>query len=84
MQKPRQRVLGSVQGPAVIMVPHWGADARFPGQETADVLNKLSRDLQVIKTFGTNPVLVNYTEPAPWGDPAFDIAVLGRQQIQLR
>lgn len=76
-----QRLLGTVPGSAIIMVPRWGADARFPGQETAEALNRVSSHLQVVKTFGTNPVLVNYSEPAPWGNPAFSIAVLGRQQI---
>jgi hypothetical protein len=76
-----QRLLGSVSGSAVIMIPRWGADARFPGQDVADRLNRASSHLRVVKSFGSNPVLVNYSEPAPWGDPAFSIAVLGRQQM---
>jgi hypothetical protein len=73
-----QRSIADVQQPAVIMLPHWGADSRFPGQDTADALNRVSQRWHVMKTFGTNPVLVNYASPTPWGDPAFDIAVVGR------
>ena len=67
---------GEVPSPAVIMVPRWGADSRYPGQEIADTLNELSRRWRAIETFGTNDVLVNYSYTTPWGDPAFSIAVL--------
>jgi hypothetical protein len=70
-------LLGEVPAPAVIMVPQWGADARYAGgQELADALNNLSGRRQVLKTFGTNPVLVNYGSATPWGDPAFTVAIL--------
>lgn len=70
-------LLGEVPAPAVIMVPQWGADARYAGgQELADALNNLSGRRQVLKTFGTNPVLVNYGSATPWGDPAFSVAIL--------
>jgi len=71
-----QSLLSEVPAPAVIMVPRWGADARYAGQELADALNDLSRRWRVIKTFGTNPVLVNYSSSTPWGDPAFAVANL--------
>jgi hypothetical protein len=71
-----ESLLRGVPAPAVIMVPHWGADSRNPGQELADTLNELARGWRVIKTFGTNEVLVNYTHTNPSGDPAFAVAVL--------
>ena len=63
---------------AVIMLPRWGADPRVEGQALADALNEASRSLQVLRTFGTNPVLVNYPQPTAHGDPAFAIALLDR------
>jgi len=74
-------LLSGVQEPAVILVPRWGADSRFSGQEIADALNEVSRHWRVEKTFGTNPVLVNYSQPNPSGDPAFAIATLERRRI---
>ncbi len=74
-------LLGQTPGPAVILVPRWGADSRFPGQDLADTLNRLRGGWQVMKTFGANPVLVNYSEPVPSGDPAFDVAVLDLHRI---
>ena len=68
--------LSSAPSPSVLMVPRWGADARYSGQQLADTLNDLSRRWQVLEQFGTNPVLVNYSSPTPWGDPAFAIATL--------
>ncbi len=58
------------------MVPHWGADERYAGQDLADGLNKLSQRWRVLKTFGTNDVRVNYSPATPRGDPAFSIAIL--------
>jgi 4-amino-4-deoxy-L-arabinose transferase-like glycosyltransferase len=69
-------LLRDVPSPAVIMVPRWGADRRSPGQQAADALNAVARPFRVIKTFGTNDVLVNYSPPAAWGNPAFAIAIL--------
>ncbi len=69
-------LLGDVPSPAVIMVPRWGADRRSPGRKTADALNASARQWRVMKTFGTNDVLVNYTSSTAWGDPAFAIAIL--------
>jgi hypothetical protein len=69
-------LLSGVPGPAVILAPRWGADSRFPGHELPGVLNELSSRWRVMKTFGTNDVLVNYSYPNPWGDPAFAVAVL--------
>lgn len=73
-----QQLLTGVRGPAVIMLPRWGADPRVEGQALADALNEASRSLQVLRTFGTNPVLVNYPQPTAHGDPAFAIALLDR------
>jgi len=39
-------------------------------------LNAVARPFRVIKTFGRNDVLVNYSPPAAWGDPAFAIAIV--------
>ncbi|MGH9309676.1 MAG: hypothetical protein ACRD1U_09905 [Vicinamibacterales bacterium] len=69
-------ILGDVPAPAVMLVPRWGADRRSPGQSTADALNALTRQWRVIKTFGTNDVLVNYLFATAWGDPAFAVAVV--------
>jgi hypothetical protein len=69
-------LLSGVPSPAVIMVPRWGADRRSPGQETAAALNALAGQWRVIRAFGTKDVLVNYSSPTPWGDPAFAIAIL--------
>ena len=76
-----QRLLGVAPGAAIVMVPHWGADPRFPGQVLADALNGAPGQLRVMKTFGSHPVLVNYAAPVPYGDPAFSIAVIGRQKL---
>ena len=67
---------GEVAGPAVIMAPRWGADSRFPGGGQVNALNEISRRWHALQSFGTNPVLVNYSYPNPWGDPAFAVAVL--------
>jgi hypothetical protein len=69
-------LVSDVPSPAVILVPRWGADSRFPGQQAASVLNHITRGWRVMKTFGTNDVLVNYSHPVPEGDPAFAVAVL--------
>ena len=73
-----RQLLSGVQEPAVIMVPRWGADPRFEGQTLANALNEASRHWRVLKTFGTKPVLVNYSQPTANGDPAFAIALLDR------
>ena len=65
----------------MILVPQWGADSRFSGQETANALNEVSSHWRVEERFGTNPVLVNYSQPNPSGDPAFAIATLDRHRI---
>jgi prepilin signal peptidase PulO-like enzyme (type II secretory pathway) len=77
-----RQVVGAVQEPAVLLVPRWAADSRFPGQGTADALNHVSGPLQIVKTFGSNPVVVNYPEPVAWGDPAFGIAILGQHVLR--
>jgi hypothetical protein len=69
-------LIADVPAPAVLLVPRWGADRRSPGQSTADALNALARQWRVIKTFGTNDVLVNYLFATAWGDPAFAVAVV--------
>jgi 4-amino-4-deoxy-L-arabinose transferase-like glycosyltransferase len=78
MQDPgaMKSLLGELGGPAVILAPTWGADARYPGQDSVPALNELSRRWRAMKSFGTNDVLVNYSYPNPWGDPAFAVAVL--------
>lgn len=60
--------------PAVVLVPRWGGDPRYRNAEVADVLNDLARRWSPIESFGTNPVLVNYTHPVPRGNPAFFVA----------
>jgi hypothetical protein len=70
--------IGEAAGAAVVLVPHWGADERFEGRKLAEQLNGLSTGLTSMKSFGSNPVLVNYAEPAPWGDPQFVIVALPR------
>jgi hypothetical protein len=74
-------LLGANSGAAIVLVPRWGADQRFQGQNIADALNVAAKNLRVMKTFGSNPVLVNYSAPVPWGDPAFSIAAIGRQNL---
>ena len=69
-------LLDDVPSPAVLMVPRWGADRRSPGQKTADALNAASQGRRVIKSFGSNDVLVNYSSTTAWGDPAFAIAIV--------
>jgi hypothetical protein len=71
-----QAMLADVPAPAVILVPRWGADRRSPGQETAKALNAVTEGWRVVRSFGSNDVLVNYTSPTAWGDPAFAVAIL--------
>jgi hypothetical protein len=71
-----ESLLHDAPAQSVIVVPRWGADARYAGGDVADALNDLSRRWHAIRTFGTNPVLVNYSSAAPWGDPAFAVANL--------
>jgi hypothetical protein len=70
------RTIAAAGGSAVLLLPHWGADERFEGQKLADQLNTLGSSLTPLKSFGRNPVLVNYAEPAPWGDPQFAVVTL--------
>ena len=58
------------------MVPRWGADVRFGGQELAGTLNNLAQHWRPLRTFGSEAVLVNYSVSTPRGNPAFSIAVL--------
>ena len=76
-----RQLLAGIPKPAVIMAPRWDADPRFPGRDVAPVLNDLTRHWRVVKTFGTNPVLVNYSQPVPSGDPAFAVAVLDSRSM---
>ncbi|MQA29278.1 MAG: hypothetical protein GEU82_05475 [Luteitalea sp.] len=71
-----QSIVSGVPSPAIIMAPRWGADVRYPGEDVAKVLNDVARGWRAMRTFGTNDVLVNYSYPNPWGDPAFAVAVL--------
>jgi hypothetical protein len=71
-----RRTIAAAGGPAVLLLPHWGADERFEGQKLAEQLNTLGSGLTPLKSFGRNPVLVNYGEPAPWGDPQFAVVTL--------
>lgn len=71
-----QAILSEVPAPAVIMAPRWGADERRGGPEVADTLNDITRRWRVVRTFGTNDVLVNRSHTNPSGDPAFAVAVL--------
>ena len=72
----RDALLSDVPSPAVLMAPHWGADRRAPGQGTADALNGVWPQRPETIKFGTKDVLVNYTFPTAWGDPAFSIVVV--------
>jgi hypothetical protein len=65
-----------VPSPAVILVPRWGADRRFSGQEVAAKLNELAPRWRAVRTFGNEAVRVNYSSSTPRGNPAFSIAVL--------
>jgi hypothetical protein len=69
-------LLSDVPSPAVLFVPRWGADRRSPGQKAADALNAVASRWKVIKTFGSNDVLVNYWSATAWGDPAFAVAIV--------
>ena len=69
-------LLDDVPSPAVLMVPRWGADRRSPGQKAADALNAASQGRRIVKSFGSNDVLVNYSSTTAWGDPAFAIAIV--------
>jgi hypothetical protein len=60
------------------MAPQWGADERFAGRELAQTLNEISGHWRVVARFGANPVLVNYSQPVPSGNPAFALAILDR------
>ncbi len=71
--------LHALATPAVVLVPQWGFDERHPGQEQAARWNAISKDWRVLASFGANPVLVNYTPPTAWGNPAFSIATLERR-----
>ena len=71
-----QALLNGLPKPAIIMVPRWGADLWFPGQGSPGVLNDLSRRWRVMKTFGTNDVIVTISNPVRRGDPAFSVAAL--------
>jgi hypothetical protein len=71
-----QRLLETVPRPAVILAPRWGADPRFEGRGVADALNQVGARWQSLETFGSRPLLVNYMQPAPLGDPAFAVAIL--------
>jgi hypothetical protein len=73
-----RRLFHDVPRPAVVLAPRWDADERFPGQEVAPLLNELTRSWRVVETFGANPVLVNYSQPVPSGNPAFAVAVIDR------
>jgi hypothetical protein len=73
-----ERLVAGVPKPAVVMVPRFGADQRFGGGEAAETLNQLTAHWRVVTSFGTNPVLVNYSQPVPSGNPAFALAVLDR------
>jgi hypothetical protein len=72
------RILEGVPKPAIIMLPRWGADVRFSGAERADALNAVASHWRIVTEFGANPVLVNYSQPVPSGNPAFALAVLER------
>lgn len=69
-------VLGPVTQPAVLLVPRWGADDRFPHGELAAVRNPRQHRWHALRDFGSNDVLVNYPYWTPWGDPSFTTAVL--------
>ncbi len=69
-------LVASVPKPAVILVPHWGADPYVRGQFRADALNELASAWTPIKTFGREVVEVNHPNHAPFGNPQFGIVAL--------
>jgi hypothetical protein len=69
-------LLAPVTHPAVLLVPRWGADTRFPNGEVAAVLNRMAGRWRALREFGSNDVLVNYSYSTPWGDPAFAVCML--------
>lgn len=71
-----QMALAAVPRPAVLLVPQWGADDRFPGGEPVGALNAVTGGWQRLASFGTNAVLVNSPYSSPFGDPAFSVAVI--------
>lgn len=76
--------LNDVQGPAVALVPRWGRDPGFSEQQSPDAMNAVTRDWRFLESFGTNPVLVNRSPSTPSGDPAFGVAIVGRQHVVPR
>ena len=69
---------GGIQGPVAAFLPRWGHAEQPAGTAAAArraaELNRTVSPFVPLARFGSNPVLVNYPFPAPWGDPAFSIA----------
>lgn len=71
------RLVSDVEGAGAILVPEWDADTRLEGADAVDTLRAAAAALVPVVRFGSHPVLVNYSEPVPWGDPRFGIAPIG-------
>ena len=71
-------VANEVRGPVAAFLPRWDHDERSGGAadaaRRAAELNRTVSPFVPLARFGSNPVLVNYPVPVPWGDPAFSIA----------
>lgn len=65
-------------GPVVVLVPRWGFDPRFPGEEQAAALNEAADDagMKVLQSFGGRNLKFNYPVAAPTGRPAVEIRLL--------
>jgi len=65
---------------AYILIPKFGCDSRGgrKAEASAEAANaSFTRfDVHPLFQFGTNPVLINYPEPVPRGDPEFAVAAL--------
>lgn len=62
-------------GPVAVLIPTWGRDPRFEGEELALKLNAAAAQFQPVASFGERPVLVNYRYPVVEPDPRFGIVV---------
>ena len=63
--------------PAVVLVPVWRSDERFPDGEPAIKLNRAvdGASLNFLKRFGGRRLYVNYPRTISHGNPSFGIAV---------
>ena len=77
-----RRVVGQVEGPAVLMVPRWRADHRFPGGKLAKSLDEASSvATRELKSFPGGRLKVNYPRTVMQGNPAIVIAELAQPPV---